>query len=85
MTWVKTCWHSGRLPIFNCYMNKIFDHSLPIICCAYFLLIAYGIVKLPPPRQQKFDAFMSRKRPLMLAVAYIIIAFSSYLIIRDLS
>ena len=65
-------------------MNKLFDHSLPIICCGYFLLIAYGVVKLPQPRQQKFDGFMSRKRPLLLSVAYIVIALSIYLIIRDL-
>ena len=65
-------------------MNKLFDHSLPILCCGYFLLIAYGGVKLPQPRQQKFDEFISRKKLLLLSVAYIIIALSIYLIIRDL-
>lgn len=65
-------------------MNKLFDHSVPIFGCGYFLLIAYGVVRLPQPRQQKFDEFMSKKRPLKLAVAYSLIAFSIYLIIRDL-
>ena len=65
-------------------MDKLFDHSLPILCCGYFLLIAYGVVKLPAPRQQKFDDFMSRKRPFLLAVAYLIIALSIYMIVRDL-
>jgi hypothetical protein len=36
------------------------------------------------PRKQKFDEFMSRKKPLLLSVAYIVIALSIYLIIRDL-
>jgi len=66
-------------------MNKLFNHSLPIICCGYYLLIAHGVVKLPPTRQLKFDEFMSRKKPLMLSAAYIIIAYSIYLIIGDLS
>lgn len=65
-------------------MNKLFDHSLPIILCGYFLLIAYGVVKLPQRRQQRFDEYMSRKRPLLLSTAYLVIALSIYLIIRDL-
>ncbi|MBN8851784.1 MAG: hypothetical protein BGO55_05755 [Sphingobacteriales bacterium 50-39] len=66
-------------------MNKLFDHSLPLICCGYYLLISYGVVRLPPPRQQKFDKYTGKKKTLLLAVAYIAIAWSIYLIIRDLS
>jgi|GEM_PF-6899959 len=66
-------------------MNNLLDHSLPIICCGYFLLLSYGVVKLPPPRQQKFDQYMSRRRPFVLTAAYIVIAWSVYLIVRDLA
>ena len=65
-------------------MNNLFEHSLPIIACGYYLLIAYGVVKLPQPGQQKFDAYSSRKKALLLSAAYIIIVLSIYLIIRDL-
>jgi hypothetical protein len=66
-------------------MNKLLYHSVPIICCGYFLLIYYGVVKLPQPKQKRFDEYMSKKRPFLLTMSYVIIALSILLIIRDLS
>jgi len=66
-------------------MNKIFEHSLLLLGCGYYLLIAYGIVKLPPLRQQKFDELMRKRRVLLLALAYVIIVLLIFLIARDLS
>jgi hypothetical protein len=66
-------------------MNDLFEHSLLLLGCGYYLLIAYGVVKLPPQRQQKFDALMKKRRVLLLVVAYILIGVLVYLIVRDLS
>jgi len=66
-------------------MNQLFENSLLIISCGYYLLIAYGVVKLPQRGQQKFDQYSSRKKTLLLLAAYIIIAWAAYSIIRDLS
>jgi hypothetical protein len=66
-------------------MNKIVDHSIPILCCVYYLLIAYGVVKLPPQRQQKFDALLQKRKTLYVVAAYVIIALSIFWMVWDLS
>jgi hypothetical protein len=65
-------------------MSQLFEHSLLFLGCGYYLLIAYGVVKLPQKGQQRFDGYSSRKKAFMLMGTYVVMAWLVYLIVLDL-
>jgi hypothetical protein len=66
-------------------MDKIWNYCIPLICGVYYLLIVYGIVKLPQHRQLQFDGYSKTKKKVFIILAYALIAASAIAIIWDLA
>lgn len=65
----------------------LIEHILFLLGAIYFILAERGIIKLPSQkRQQEFDDRMKikTKKYLWLTLAYAVLCFSVFLIVKDL-
>jgi len=65
----------------------LIEHILFLFGAVYFILVERGIIKLPSQkRQQEFEDRMKirTKKYLWLTLAYAVLGFSVFLIVKDL-
>ena len=64
--------------------GNLLNHSLLLLGCIYYGLIAKGIVRLPKASQERFDKQTNKRKTLWLILDCILIIIFGFLILRDL-
>jgi len=65
--------------------GNLLNHSLLLLGCIYYGLIAKGVVKLPRASQERFDRQTNKRKNLWLILDVILIVVFIFLILKDLN